>query len=369
MHINLDLATIWLKNIYKARLRNDPQLLPMGITWHATNRCNFRCGFCDDGRGNRYPDKKSYTMSTEEVRHVLSLARARVPLLYVTGGEPLIRKDLAEILRWAKEEARFRYIGLVTNGALLHRQEDLLAHIDDLTISMHALDEQRGDAIYGAGPGSCRAVREAVVRYSGLARSLGYRFCVSCVVIPPRIQDARDVLHFCIENDIGYSVMPQSINPYPHPDLKDNPDYVALIDEVLALKRRGGPIYGSSAYLRCIRDFSRFSCYPTAAPRIYPNGDLVYPCTPLGKVAGNLIRASSFDEVLEEGIARHGRVPACDSRCFAQCFIEISNAINCPAELLWENLRLIARGGKGRSPAARRSGATDTTARGRARAA
>jgi MoaA/NifB/PqqE/SkfB family radical SAM enzyme len=342
--VNLELATIWLKNIHKARVRKDPQLHPLGVTWHATNRCNFHCGFCDDGRGNRYPDMKSYTMSTEEVRHVLGLARERVPLLYITGGEPLIRKDLTEILRWAKTEARFRYIGLVTNGVLLPRQEGLLPFVDDLTISMHALDEVRGDEIYDAGPGKCRAVREAVLRYSKLAKAHGYRFCVSCVVIPPRIQDARDVLHFCVENDIGYTVMPQSINPYPHPELEGNPEYVALIDEVLELKREGKPIFGSSAYLRCIRDFTKFSCYPTTALRIYPNGDLVYPCTPLGKVAGNLIGARSFDEVLEQGIARHGRVPTCDTRCFAQCFIEISNAINSPGELLWENLRLITRG-------------------------
>jgi MoaA/NifB/PqqE/SkfB family radical SAM enzyme len=352
MFINLDLATSWLKNIYKARVKKDPQLHPMGITWHATNRCNFRCGFCDDGRGNRYPDMKSYTMSTEEVRHVLSLARKKVSLLYVTGGEPLIRKDLTEILRWAKTEARFSHVGLVTNGTLLHRQEGLLPFIDDLTISMHAIDEQHGDAIYDAGTGSCRAVKEAVLRYSGLAKRHGYRFCVSCVVIPPCVQDARDVLYFCVENDIGYTVMPQSITPYPHPDLKDNPEYVALIDEVLALKRHGRAIYGSSAYLRCIRDFSKFFCYPTTALRIYPNGDLVYPCTPLGKVAGNLISASSFDQVLEEGIARHGRVPACDTRCFAQCFIEISNSINYPAALLWENLQLITPGRRnGHQPA------------------
>jgi transcriptional regulator with PAS, ATPase and Fis domain len=44
-----------------------------------------------------YPTIKSYTMRTDEVKRVLALAREKVSLLYITGGEPLVRKDLSEI--------------------------------------------------------------------------------------------------------------------------------------------------------------------------------------------------------------------------------------------------------------------------------
>jgi MoaA/NifB/PqqE/SkfB family radical SAM enzyme len=341
MFFNLPLARTWLNNLWRAHVRGDTNLEPMAITWHATNSCNLRCNFCDDGKGNSYPHLKGYTMTTEEVKHVLRLARQRVVALYITGGEPLIRKDLSEIVRWAKREARFLHLGMVTNGVLLHRQEGVLDEIDDLTISLHSLDEEWGDAMLGIGPGATQAVKEAVLRYTAKNTNRSYRASVSCVAIPDRIQDAREVMHFCFEHGISYAVMPQSVTPYPHKDLIGNAEYIAFIDEVMAYKREGRPVWGSYAYFRCIRDFTKFKCYPTSVPRIYPNGDLVYPCSPLNTIAGNLIRARSFDEVMAEGIKLHGPVPSCDTRCFAQCFIEISHAIEFPFQLLVENLPVI----------------------------
>jgi hypothetical protein len=74
-------------------------------------------------------------------------------------------------------------------------------------------------------------------------------------------------------------------------------------------------------------------------PRISPAGDLYYPCSPRGTVAGNLVGARSFAETLAEGMRRHGPVPSCDARCFASCYIETSNAINAPLAMLRERVR------------------------------
>jgi hypothetical protein len=79
------------------------------------------------------------------------------------------------------------------------------------------------------------------------------------------------------------------------------------------------------------------------APRIFPNGDLYYPCSPLDKVAGNLIGARSFDEVFAQGFARHGAIPDCDARCFASCYIETSHAMTFPLAVIWENFELLEK--------------------------
>lgn len=340
MQTNFPLVRSWLTNLWRSRVERSTLLAPMGVTWHATNCCNFRCRFCDDGKGNRYPELDRTIMSTAEVKEVLSLARKRVGVLYITGGEPLVRKDLREIVRWAKHDARYRYIGMVTNGVLLHKQEELLADVDDLTISLHTLDEDWGDRTLGAGPGTTAEIVRAVLRYGSKRRVGKYRFSVSCVVMPERIDDARAVMRFCFSHGIYFAVMPQSVKPYPHEALVDNAEYKAFIDEVIACKRAGEPVWGSCAYFENIRDFTKFKCYPTTVPRILPNGDLVYPCSPLGTVAGNLVGASSFDAVLAEGVRRHGAVPGCDTRCFAQCYIESSHSIEFPVQLLWDNLVL-----------------------------
>jgi MoaA/NifB/PqqE/SkfB family radical SAM enzyme len=329
--------------MYRAHVRKDRLLEPVAVTWHATNLCNLRCTFCDDGKGNSYPDLKSYTMTTAEVKQVLGLARRKVTMLYITGGEPLLRKDLSEIIRWAKEEAGFLWVGLITNGLLLRRQEDLLPYVDDLALSLHALEEPQSDALLGAGEGKTRAIQEAILRYAALAHEKGYYFNVSCVARPERLHDAREVMSFCFDHGVAYTVMPQSVGPYPHPDLVGNTEYRRLIDDLMTSKRRGEPVWGSRAYYRTIRDFVHFRCYPTVNLRIFPNGDLVYPCSPLNRVAGSLLGAESFDAVLAEGIAAHGPVPTCDTRCFASCYIEPSHAIQFPATLIFEHLMLLHR--------------------------
>lgn len=357
--LNLSLARAWLENLYRAHLRGETLLEPMGVTWHATDRCNLRCRFCDDGKGNCYPEIAGREMTTEEARGVLALARAKVAVLYVTGGEPLLRRDLGELLRFAKEEARYRYLGMVTNGILLREREALLAHVDDLAVSLHTLDERRGDELLGARPGATRRVIQAILRY-GDARRAGvgrYRFSVSCVVRPGQVEDARAVMRFCFAHGLAFALMPQSVRPYPHEGLRADPEYRALVDEVLAAKRAGQPVWGSEPYFRTIRDFSRFRCYPTTVPRIFANGDLGYPCAPWGTVAGSLIGARSFDEVLAAGVRRHGGIPGCDARCFAQCYIESSHAIAHPLALLRDNAMLFYRS---RVSAARSAGRSST---------
>jgi len=340
MQANLKLVTTFAKNFWRARVQGNTLVEPLGITWHATNACNFRCNYCDDGKGHMYPDIKSYTMKTDEVKHVLGLAREKVSLLYITGGEPLIRKDLGEITRWAKEEAGYSYIAISTNGVLIHRREEILEHIDALVISLDSMDDARYDGILNVGPGASRAIKDSLIRYGALRGKHKYSLTVSCVIMPGLINDAREVMKFCFEHDIGFAAMPQSIGPYPHPELRDNKEYVELLDEVITYKKKGYPVWGSYPYFKTIRDFTKFQCYPTTAPRIFPNGDLMYPCSPLDKVAGNLRGAKTFDEVYNAGIATHGPIPDCDTRCFASCYIETSHTMNFPMSIIWEHFDL-----------------------------
>jgi MoaA/NifB/PqqE/SkfB family radical SAM enzyme len=338
VRISLPVARVWAGNLWRARVLRRSFLRPLGVTWQATNACNFRCHYCDDGRGNRYPDLGGRTMSTAEVQQVLSLAREAVEMLYITGGEPLLRNDMAAIVRWAKREAGFSYVGLATNGVLLERHELMLGDLDEMEISLDSIDEAHYDTVLNAGDGMARAVREAVVRYHEAAGRHGYRFSVTCVARPGRIADARQVVRFCSERGVRCGILPQARGPYPEPTLGLDPEYAPFIDEVVAAKRRGAPIYGSYRYYAHIRDFRPFRCYPTLAPRILPNGDLAYPCAPLGHAAGNLVGARSFLEVLQAGRAALGPVPACDARCFASCYIETSACISAPLSAALEHI-------------------------------
>ena len=85
------------------------------VIWNLIRRCNLRCKHCYSISGDVDFDGE---LSTPEVYTVMDDLRAfRVPVLILSGGEPLMRRDILDISRRAK--AMGFYVGLSTNGALI----------------------------------------------------------------------------------------------------------------------------------------------------------------------------------------------------------------------------------------------------------
>lgn len=116
-----------------------------------TDRCNFRCTYCMP-RASFGPQHAflphTALLTFEEIRRVASLL---LPLgvrkLRLTGGEPLMRKDLAGLIAMLSElrspEGRAPEIALTTNGSLLPRHASALRStgLDRITVSLDALDD------------------------------------------------------------------------------------------------------------------------------------------------------------------------------------------------------------------------------------
>jgi heme d1 biosynthesis radical SAM protein NirJ len=85
------------------------------VIWNLIRRCNLTCKHCYSISGDvDFPNE----LSTEEVFHVMNdLKMFRVPVLILSGGEPLMRRDIFEISGRAKA-MRF-YVGLSSNGTLV----------------------------------------------------------------------------------------------------------------------------------------------------------------------------------------------------------------------------------------------------------
>ena len=127
---------------------------PLGsLRISVTDRCNFRCTYCMPA--DRFPPDypflpRSEVLSFEEIRRVAGIfVGAGVRKLRLTGGEPLLRRGVVELVASLKGIPGLKELALTTNGALLGELARPLkaAGLDRLTVSLDSLDPERFAAI------------------------------------------------------------------------------------------------------------------------------------------------------------------------------------------------------------------------------
>jgi cyclic pyranopterin phosphate synthase len=111
-----------------------------------TDRCNFRCVYCMPkevfGRGYRFMDRAELLTFEELERLARAFAQHGVEKIRITGGEPLLRRGLEQLIeRLASVDGLD--LTLTTNGALLPQKADALAEagLRRITVSLDSLDD------------------------------------------------------------------------------------------------------------------------------------------------------------------------------------------------------------------------------------
>ena len=104
-----------------------------------TQRCNFHCAYC----GAEQPGVNELTSGQLAV-FAAAFARAGITKIRLTGGEPLIREDIAEIAAAVRETAHPETLAVTTNGFLLREKAPALkqAGVDAVNISLDTLDPE-----------------------------------------------------------------------------------------------------------------------------------------------------------------------------------------------------------------------------------
>jgi cyclic pyranopterin phosphate synthase len=114
-----------------------------------TDRCNIRCFYCMPAENVQFMER-SALLTFEEIERFVRVA---VPLglkhIRLTGGEPLVRKDLHVLVAKLVAVAGIDDIGLTTNGILLGEQARALydAGLRRINVSLDALDPQKFEKI------------------------------------------------------------------------------------------------------------------------------------------------------------------------------------------------------------------------------
>src|ERR1700676_1732760 len=173
--------------------------IPLSVQLDLTYRCNERCVHC-------YLDHTDHgEMTTGEIKELLGqMADAGVFYLTISGGEILMRRDLFEILEYAR--ARTFCIKLKTNGILIRAKEAQRIRflgVESVQIRIYSHRPEIHDAITKM-PGSLRQSIEAV----RLLRKNGLLVTLANVLMTQNAADYRKVRELAIEMDAKFIIDP-----------------------------------------------------------------------------------------------------------------------------------------------------------------
>ncbi|HEU5066458.1 MAG TPA: GTP 3',8-cyclase MoaA [Gaiellaceae bacterium] len=110
-----------------------------------TDKCNFRCRYCMPAEGLEWLPREEVLSFEEIARLVRVLSEMGVDEVRLTGGEPLVRRDLPVLVSFLSEIPGVRDLSLTTNGVLLDRQAGPLveAGLTRLNVSLDSLSHVR----------------------------------------------------------------------------------------------------------------------------------------------------------------------------------------------------------------------------------
>jgi radical SAM protein with 4Fe4S-binding SPASM domain len=162
---------------------------PELVSWNISKTCNLRCSHCYLDAGERGPGELSLE---ESYRLIDQLAAAGNHMLILTGGEPLMRRDIEQLAQRATAKGLLVVLG--TNGMLLtpQRVKSLqAAGVAGAGISLDSLDTEKHDGfrgVPGAWKGAVRGIRECVTQ--------GLPVLLQMTALPWNYQEISDMVAF-----------------------------------------------------------------------------------------------------------------------------------------------------------------------------
>ncbi|MBN1282471.1 MAG: radical SAM protein [Proteobacteria bacterium] len=235
-------------------LRCKARGMPVSVNLEITKRCNARCSFCGCWKAGESEELADYADIIRKFRPVL---------VSISGGEPFMRRDCADIIRGIRPYCH--YIAFITNGAMLDegRARALVdAGVDQICVSLDYLGERHDEA------------RKVKGLYAHLAKTIpaltaaGYRIALNTIIMESNLDQILPIAYRAKE--WGAMV---SYSAYCALKRDDEGGMVAqdrytqlmgIVGEVRTLKRKLGHIKNSDYYLERVpvyfRDGSVHGC-------------------------------------------------------------------------------------------------------------
>jgi len=301
---------LYFRNGWRRHVLQTKVVAPYAVTFYVTHKCNLDCSYCTQ----KEPDVFSAELPTAGTLKVLAKIRRETDSIVITGGEPTLRSDIETIVEAARFKNKFRSVLLITNGTLLDRKPKILDGVTGLVVSLDALQADPTNAL--SKPAALPKVMENL-QFAKERLGNPRKITISTVIEEWNIAEVERLLDWCGEQGFVFAAQSAQMEKMPNLALLRNPKYQALVDTIIARRRENKqPINGTPRTIDTLLRFRSFECFPTMFPRVYPNGDVFYPCEPLRKVAGNLLQDGSLKKIFARGKKRYGDIPPCEGICY-----------------------------------------------------
>lgn len=163
------------------------------IEFQINNKCNMNCSFCFQGE-----NRDSNEINFDYVVKSLDELNPTLKTVWLTGGEPLLSKDL--LLKIVNEsKKRDHYVGISSNGLLLNKHIDQLISngVDEVRISFDSLEKDLFESIRGCA-GSFDKVKQNIIH----AINKKIKVSLRCTVTKKNCNSIIDIIHFARDTGV-----------------------------------------------------------------------------------------------------------------------------------------------------------------------
>ena len=230
---------------------------PHHVQWLITRKCNYRCRGC-----NIWQEQEQNELSAEEIKRGLDILKSLgIVEIVFSGGDPLLRDDAEEIIKYA---SRSFVTTVYDNGSMAARKINALRDVDFVAISIDSLDEAKNDYIKGV-KGAWRKAMDAVETL----HNEGVNVAVTPTISQMNLYEIVEITNYFSQKEIpvwyclySYDMSADSNQNQLFRIGKQNDEFVItdkeamvkLCNSLIEMKKKNNKILMTTKLLKALRD-------------------------------------------------------------------------------------------------------------------
>jgi MoaA/NifB/PqqE/SkfB family radical SAM enzyme len=235
------------------------------------------------------------------------------------GGEPLLRKDLMEILAFSRSLPL--HTSLITNGTLLEsRINEIAPYINGVIyVSLDGL-EKTHDAIRGMSGCFKKAIRGIMASREKVSVT------INTTIMAENVHEIENLVKLANEMGVRISVAVAHEYCNAKASAPASHEIRELAGKLAEMKQKGYPLVNSPSYFKVIAKEKSWACKPWALVNVSPEGHLVLPCYVRNEYASSV---SVFETSIKTAISRFDwkETRNCQN-CSLHCYVEPSMVLS-----------------------------------------